>query len=134
MNETTGSNFFAKVLAMVPEVLPEAPASTATMKVNHDNVLAAAKIIQAQIDALNDTFSSHGRSLMIEATADDPVSVDAAEAWNYRLVLADDSYAARITEYVGSLRKLMTQLRDSAKTYGFNEQDIAAVFGTTTVA
>ncbi|WP_083753926.1 hypothetical protein [Actinosynnema sp. ALI-1.44] len=130
MEETTGSLSWAQALASIPE----APAGAATLKVNHDNVLAAAKIIQTQIDALNDTFATHSRSLMIEPTAEDPVSVDAASAWNFRLVLADDSYAARITDYVTSLRNIMSQLQNSAKTYGFNDQDIAAVFGTTTVA
>nr|WP_052478067.1 hypothetical protein [Kibdelosporangium sp. MJ126-NF4]CEL15768.1 hypothetical protein [Kibdelosporangium sp. MJ126-NF4]CTQ93694.1 hypothetical protein [Kibdelosporangium sp. MJ126-NF4] len=129
MEETTGSQSWADVLA-----IPEAPAGSATMKVNHDNVLAAAKIIQTQIDALNDTLTLHGPALVVEPTADDPVSLDAAEAWNFRLVLADDSYGARINEYVESLNKLVTQLKDSAKTYGFNEQDITAAFGGTSVA
>lgn len=127
--EQTGSLSWAQAL----ELVPEAPRGTATMKVNHDNVLAAAKIIQAQIDALLDSVRVHGPSLLVEPTADDPVSVDAASAWNFRLVGADDSYAARIAEYLQSLNLLVTQLKDSAKTYGFNEQDIAAVFGRTPV-
>jgi hypothetical protein len=126
MNETTGSVFsWADVLKYVPT----AP-TAATLKVNHGNVLAAAKIIQAQIDALDRVIYDHKRSLFVEAAAGDPVSVDAADAWNYRLVGADDSYAARITEYLDSLRKLITQLRESAKAYGFNDQDITASFGT----
>ncbi|RSM68903.1 hypothetical protein DMH04_46835 [Kibdelosporangium aridum] len=131
MNETTGSLSWADVLAAVPE---SAPTSTATMKVNHDNVLAAAKIIQTQIDALTDAIRLNGPSLIIEPTADDPVSVDAANAWNHRLVGADDSYAARIGDYLQSLNLLIKQLRDSAKTYGFNEQDIEAAFGGTSGA
>ncbi|CAM3436047.1 hypothetical protein KIPE111705_08570 [Kibdelosporangium persicum] len=126
MNETTGSSFWANMLASMPEA---PPASTATMKVNHDNVLAAAKIIQTQIDALTDTFRHHGQALFVEPTADDPVSQDAAAAWNFRLVEADDSYAARIQDYMESLKKLITQLKESAKTYGFSEQDIEASFG-----
>lgn len=128
MNETTGSAAFswAEVLNFVPAAAP-----TATLTVNHDNVLAAAKIIQAQIDVLMDAIRLHGPALRIEQAADDPVSIDAAMAWNARLVDNEDSYANRINEYLNSLNMLMSQLRDSAKTYGFSEQDITGTFGTT---
>jgi hypothetical protein len=131
MNETTGSDAWANLGALLDSV-PTGPTS-ATLTVNHDNVLAAAKIIQTQIDSLNDVIREHGRFLFIEPAAADPVSTDAARAWNFRLMGADDSYVARVSEYLDSLRKVMTQLRDSAKTYGFNDQDIAASFGTTVV-
>jgi hypothetical protein len=131
MNEATGSSFsWAEALKAVPM----APASSATLKVNHDNVLAAAKVIQTQIDALKDTIRFHRPALLVEPAADDPVSQDAAVAWNFRLVDADDSYAARINDYVDSLVNLINQLKDSAKTYGFSDQDVAATFGGTTVA
>ena len=132
MNETTGSDFsWANVENMLDSV-PAMPAS-ATLTVNHDNVLAAAKIIQTQIDALRDVFQQYAPTLRVDPAAGDPVSTDAARAWNFRLIGADDSYAARISQYLDSLRKVMSQLRDSAKTYGFNDQDIAASFGTTVV-
>lgn len=130
MNETTGSTW-ANLAALMTGV-PTLPAS-ATVTVNHDNVLAAAKIIQSQIDALKDVFSQNRNALNIEPAADDLVSLDAARAWNFRLVGADDSYAARIEEYLTSLQRVVSQLRDSAKTYGFNDEDIAASFGTTVV-
>jgi hypothetical protein len=130
MDETTGSAFsWPAALDNVLNFMPTTP--TATLKVNHDNVLAAAKVIQTQIDSLSDVVNLNVQSLIIEPAAGDPVSVDVANAWNHRLLAADDSYAARITEYLDSLRKVMTQLHDSAKTYGFNDQDIAASFGTT---
>jgi hypothetical protein len=131
MNEATGSAFsWAEVLKAVPT----APTSSATLKVNHDNVLAAAKVIQTQIDTLKDTIRFHRPALLVEPAADDPVSQDAAVAWNFRLVGAEDSYAARINDYVDSLVNLINQLKDSAKTYGFSDQDIAGTFGGTTVA
>jgi hypothetical protein len=118
----------------VEDLLNFAPATpTATLKVNHDNVLAAAKVIQSQIDSLSQVVDVHGPALIVDAAADDPVSRDVANAWNYRLVGAEDSYSARISDYVNSLLKLMSQLRDSAKTYGFSDQDIAGSFGTTVV-
>ncbi len=134
MNETTGS-FATGVGAFLNEVIQAIPTTppNATLTVNHDNVLAAAKIIQTQIDALSDAFSQNAPALRIDNSAEDPVSRDAARAWNHRLVGADDSYAARIQQYLESLNKVAAQLRDSAKTYGFNDQDIAATFGTTVV-
>jgi hypothetical protein len=131
MNETTGSSPWETIANLLNGV-PTMPAS-ATLTVNHDNVLAAAKIIQAQVDALDDMFGAKGPTLVIDPAADDLVSRDAARAWNYRLVGADDSYASRIADYILSLKKLVAQLKDSAKTYGFNDQDIAATFGTTVV-
>jgi hypothetical protein len=131
MNETTGSSPWETIANLLNGV-PTMPAS-ATVTVNHDNVLAAAKIIQTQIDTLKEVFSQNRHSLNIEPAADDLVSIDAARAWNFRLVGADDSYAARIDDYLTSLHRVVSQLRDSAKTYGFNDQDIAATFGTTVV-
>jgi len=132
MNETTGSEFTWANVASLLDSVPTMPAS-ATLTVNHDNVLAAAKVIQTQIDSLMEVFKQHAPALAVEPSAEDPVSTDAARAWNFRLIGADDSYAARISDYLDSLRKVMSQLRDSAKTYGFNDQDIAASFGTTVV-
>jgi PE family len=128
MNEATGSSFSWS--ALLSSAVPTAPASTATLKVNHDNVLAAAKIIQTQIDALKDSVDANGPALQVEPSATDPVSLDAARAWNHRLVGADDSYKARIDEYMVSLQKLVVQLQESAKAYGFSDSDIAATFGT----
>lgn len=130
MNETTGSDFSWANVENMLDSIPAMPAS-ATLTVNHDNVLAAAKIIQTQINSLLDVVTLNRGSLVIDPAAEDPVSQDAARAWNFRLVGADDSYSARIDQYLQSLLKVVGQLKDSAKTYGFNDQDIAASFGTT---
>jgi hypothetical protein len=129
MNETTGSGFWANVVNML-EAVPTAPAG-ATFTVNHDNVLAAGKVIKTQIDTLNDVVLKNTPALIVEPAAGDLVSQDAARAWNHRLVGADDSYAARIQAYVDSLNNLAAQLKDSAKKYGFSDEDIAATFGAT---
>ncbi|GAB3912314.1 hypothetical protein ACFQ1S_11780 [Kibdelosporangium lantanae] len=131
MNETTGSGFWANVLNML-DAVPTMPAN-ATLTVNHDNVLAAAKIIQTQIDALHDTVQQNWFSLDVDEVGTDIVSRDAARAWNHRLLGADDSYAVRIDQYLESLRGVVSQLKDSAKKYGFSDQDIADTFGTTAV-
>jgi hypothetical protein len=102
---------------------------SAKIKVNHDNVLAAAKIIQAQVDVLSDVIRDRMGDLAVIPPGNDRVSVEAANAWNNRLFLAEDSYANRVVQYVESLRKIVSQLTDSAKHYGFTEEDIAASFG-----
>lgn len=106
-----------------------APYSPSTIKVNHDNVLAAAKIIQTQVDSLSDVLRSRGGDLGVVPAGEDRVSVDVANAWNHRLLMADDSYASRVGLYVDSLQKIITQLQDSAKQYGFSEEDISVSFG-----
>jgi hypothetical protein len=131
MNETTGSGFWANVVDML-EAVPTMPAN-ATLTVNHDNVLAAAKIIQTQIESLQDVVRDNWHALSFDQVPGDLISRDAARAWNHRLVGADDSYAVRIDQYMDSLRSVVSQLKDSAKKYGFSDQDIADTFGATQV-
>ncbi|MBC6446742.1 hypothetical protein [Actinokineospora xionganensis] len=97
--------------------------------VNHDNVLAAAKIIQTQADSLGDLVREARSDLRVDQPGEDIVSTKVAEAWNDLLLSNDDSYVARIGDYVAGLNNLVQQLTDSAKTYGYNEQDIAAALG-----
>lgn len=97
--------------------------------VNHDNVLAAAKIIQTQADSLDELLRGAQSDLRVDQPGDDIVSTKVAEAWNERLLINDDSYVARVAEYVAGLNNLVLQLTDSAKAYGYNEQDIAAALG-----
>lgn len=97
--------------------------------VNHDNILAAAKIIQTQADSLRDLVSLAGEDLRIDQPGEDIVSLKVAEAWNNVLVIEEDSYVSRIGEYVLGLNNLVQQLSDSAKTYGYNEEEIAAALG-----
>ncbi|MGQ0840345.1 hypothetical protein [Actinokineospora sp.] len=97
--------------------------------VNHDNILAAAKIIQNQVDALSERLEEARYELRIVGPGDDVVSEKVAQAWNDRLVNDDDSYSFRVDEYVQSLRNLVIQLIDSAKNYGYNEDEIATALG-----
>ena len=103
-------------------------ASSGTFTVTKDNVLAAARIIETQADALFRRAKDAVRDLRIEPPGGDDVSTRIAPAWNDRLVFDDDSYANRIMEYVGGLRKLAVQLGDTAKSYGYTEDQIEAAF------
>ncbi|MCG8916433.1 hypothetical protein L6E12_11595 [Actinokineospora sp. PR83] len=106
-----------------------APSSGGHFVVNHDNVLAAAKIIQNQVDELKDTFDDAHDDLEIVPPGDDEVSQRMTEAWNDILIRNEDSYAVRVQEYILGLNKLVSQLRATAKDYGYNEEQITSALG-----
>lgn len=103
--------------------------TSGTFTVNRDNVLAAGKIVESQADALQQLWVDRGRALIIDPPGDDDVSTRMSLAWNDRLYTADDSYYHRIRDYIVGLRKLGGQLSDTAKAYGYSEDEISAAFG-----
>jgi hypothetical protein len=103
--------------------------TSGTFTVNRDNVLAAGRIIESQADALYDIWRGAVKNLRIQPPGTDDVSVAMAKAWNDRLVQDDDSYSNRIGDYIGGLRRLAVQLGDTAKAYGYTEDEISAAFG-----
>jgi hypothetical protein len=104
--------------------------TSGTFTVNKDNVLAAGRIVESQADALQAIFLASVHDLRIHPPGNDDVSIRMAEAWNDRLVGDDDCYKNRISDYVLGLRKLAIQLGDTAKSYGYTEDQIATAFGT----
>jgi len=110
-----------------------APSSGGHFVVNHDNVLAAAKIIQSQVDELKATFDDAHYDLNVAPPGDDEVSQRMAKAWNDILLWNEDSYAIRVQEYIEGLTKLVNQLKATAKDYGYNEEQIASALGGTSV-
>jgi hypothetical protein len=102
--------------------------TSGTFTVNQHNVLAAAHIIDSQAEALFETWRNAREDMRIDPPGTDDVSISMASAWNDRLLGADDSYANRVREYITGLKKLGAQLRDSAKAYGFTEDQIEAAF------
>jgi hypothetical protein len=103
--------------------------ASGTFTVNSDNVLAAGRIIESQADALQDLWLDCTRAMRIDPPGDDDVSVRMAAAWNDRLIGDDDSYKSRVKDYVVGLRKLAVQLGDTAKAYGYTEDEISTAFG-----
>jgi len=108
---------------------PLAGVTGGRLAVNHDNVLQAGKIIQDQVDHLNDVVRMKLRALHLDKFAEDDVSLDAVASWNRLLVDNDDSYAHRIQQYVDSLGQLADQLKIAAKLYGYTEDQIKESFG-----
>lgn len=107
-----------------------ATAQAGRFVVNKDNVLGAAKIIQTQVDALRDRLALAWDDLEVVPPGNDTVSGLVAEEWNRRLVFDQGSYASRVEAYVTGLEALVTQIRDSALAYGYNEDEVASALGT----
>ena len=100
----------------------------ANITVNHDNVLHAAQIIQNVLDAEGAQIRANLPMLRVLAPGEDPISVQAAQAWNEHLVGGADSYTVRVEQYLQNLQELVTNLVASARTYGYSEDQIADAF------
>ncbi|MGW4207906.1 hypothetical protein ACWEIJ_07945 [Lentzea sp. NPDC004789] len=105
--------------------------STQSFHVNKDNVLKAGTIIQDQAIVLNRALKKAEAHLDVDVDgeASGVVSANIAGLWNRRLTMGDDSYVGRIRQYIESLDGLSQQLRESAKQYGFTEEEITTTFG-----
>src|SRR6266536_3678461 len=103
--------------------------TSGTFTVTPDNVLAAAKIIRTQADSLRSALKDARFDLHIDPPGDDDVSTRIAPAWNALLIEREDSYVSRIQQYVDGLHNLATQCAESARTYGYTEEQVAAAFG-----
>ncbi len=103
--------------------------NSGTFTVNQENVLAAARIIDAQADSLREKVRDIEDDLTVVAPGNDEVSLLTAQAWNDLLVQNEDSYRIRIMEYVAGLRRLAVQLGDTARSYGYSEDEISAAYG-----
>ena len=103
--------------------------TSGTFTVTPQNVLAAAKIIQTQADALRDKLELVRSDLVVSPPGDDDVSTRVAPAWNDLLVYNDSSYANRIKAYILGLHNLAQQCAESARAYGYTEEQVAAAFG-----
>ncbi|RLK60381.1 PE domain-containing protein [Actinokineospora cianjurensis] len=134
MTDATHSGALAAVTAnarMAANSLHHPTATSAgQFLINHDNVLAAAKVIQTQIDSLQGRLRGALSELTIAAPGEDDVSHQVAKEWNDRLVQQPGSYRERVLEYVDSLQDLVDQLQESAKTYGYTEGEISSAIGT----
>lgn len=108
--------------------------STQSFHVNKDNVLKAGAIIQDQAVLLRQalTRAQYTLQVHVDSGTAGEVSANIAALWNRRLTTDKDSYAGRIAEYVDSLDRLAVQLKESAKQYGYTEEEITTVFGKTT--
>jgi hypothetical protein len=107
------------------------PQVTADITVNHENVLLAARIIQHALDGEGQQIRTNLPMLQVIAPGEDQISVQAAQAWNDRLVGGADSYTVRVEQYLQSLQNLVDNLVASARQYGYTDEQIADAFRQT---
>lgn len=119
----------ADAFQQVDQLNATLPQTSGTFTVTPTNVLAAAKIIQSQADALKEKLENVGGDLVVAPPGDDDVSTRVAPAWNDLLVYNENSYANRIRQYVDGLHNLAQQCAESAREYGYTEDEVAAAFG-----
>jgi len=119
----------ADAFQQVDQLNATLPQTSGSFTVTPTNVLAAAKIIQTQADTLEKKLHDARPDLRVDPPGQDDVSVRVAPAWNALLLERDDSYANRISQYVDGLHKLAQQCAESAKAYGYTEEQVAAAFG-----
>lgn len=105
---------------------------TTNISVNHDNVLQAASIIQNALDNEGQQIRSNLPMLRVIAPGRDQISVQAAQAWNDRLVGGADSFSVQVEQYLQSLQNLVNNLVASAKQYGYTEQQITDALNQST--
>ncbi len=105
------------------------PPSVADIRVDPSKLLEVAKIVEQQVDALQDKLLTRLDQLRIDTPANDTVSTHATSVWNELVADGDASYAAQVKAYVAGLRGLVKQLRAAAKDYKTSEADKAAAFG-----
>lgn len=105
------------------------PPSVADIRVDPSKLLEVAKIVEDQVDALQDKLLTRLDQLRIDTPSNDTVSVHSTSVWNELVADGDESYAAQVRAYVAGLRRLVTQLRTAAKEYTTSEADKAAAFG-----
>ena len=118
--ESAGKSFWESI-GQLQSSIPQ----TVNLTVDKDNVLQAAKIIQDTVDTHRQAIDSGFRMLAITPPGQDPVSVQAANQWRQKLLHDSDSYQARVLQYLETLNTLVTNLKTSAKQYGYTEQQIA---------
>lgn len=101
---------------------------TTDISVDHENVLQAARIIQSALDVEGQQIRNTLPLLQVIAPGEDQISIQAAQAWNARLIGDADSYTVRVEQYLQSLQQLVDNLITSARRYGYTEDQIADAF------
>lgn len=120
----SGSSKVGDLASAVP-----VPPSVADIRVDPSKLLEVAKIVEQQVDALQDKLLTRLDQLRIDTPANDTVSVHATSVWNELVADGDTSYAAQVKAYIAGLRGLVKQLRTAAKEYKTSDADKADAFG-----
>ncbi len=96
--------------------------------VSRDEVLAKRAALLAEADDFQQFLDSIWDQLRMEPMGGDPVSHDVARAVTYRMRDAEDSYFSVCQAWVNNLYQAAEALAETARQYGFTDEEIAASF------
>jgi hypothetical protein len=94
------------------------------LQVNRDNVLQVRNALKAESVRLGRLMRMHGPMLHLGECGPDPVSAPAAGLFNRKV----EALAGQCNSYVESLREAANLLEGTARSYGYNEEQIQASF------
>jgi hypothetical protein len=106
---------------------PEARALAGSLdglQVSRENVLQVRNALKAESVRLGNLLVLHGPMLHVGECGPDPVSAPAASLFNTKI----QTMAAQCTRYVQALGDAADALGQTAQSYGYNEEQIAASF------
>jgi hypothetical protein len=96
--------------------------------VHKENVLTIGAAFHAEAERIDGLVAAFAEQMVTRPAMGDPASADYAAALNQRLVHDPDSYVVRARAYVAELRGIATQCQESARTYGFTDDEIRTAF------
>src|SRR5687768_2682408 len=99
-------------------------------QVNRENVLGVYQLVQSEADRLDKVVQKSGYKLRIDLCGGDPVSKDAMETFNAELT----RLRTQCEDYVRMLFSTAAQLKQTALSYGFTEEQIAHSLNSATSA
>ncbi len=108
----------------------ESPGPTAgpAFVVSRDEVLTKHAALLAEAADFQQFLDSIWDELRMEPCGGDPVSVDVARAVTDRIRDGEDSYFNVCQAWVNNLRQMAEALAETARQYGFTDEEIAASF------
>ena len=106
------------------------PAAGPAFVVSRDEVLAKRAALLAEADDFQQFLDSIWDDLRMEPMGGDPVSLDVARAVTARIRDAEDSYFNVCRQWVNNLYQVAEALAETARQYGFTDEEIATSFTT----
>lgn len=120
-------DWFSGVVSEAAQILGKASAGVKIV-VDQNNILEAMRIIESEAQHFRAQLSVRADSMRVHEMGSDPVSAEVARVLTARFVGDDDSYAKRCSDYAAMLEGLAQQLCESARVYGFTEEEVMARF------
>ncbi len=108
------------------------PAAGPAFVVNRDEVLAKHAALLAEADDFRLFLDRIRDQLFMKPMGGDPVSHDVARAVTDRIRDAEDSYFNVCQQWVNNLYQVAEALAETARQYGYTDEEIAASFNGST--